>query len=247
MDIFYVLILFAIFLGGLVRTYFGFGEALVSMPLLTLIGLDIHTSISVIGLAGILVASFNIFLDYKSIDYKMLVVLLVGSLVGVPLGIWILHFVNTSLVQLLLGIFLILYGIYAFGIKVFIKNHDVIILKSSIWTGLTGIISGILGSLYNSHGVPVVIYGTMTGLPIKTLSSTIQAHFLLTAILVVIGQGTGNIWTNETLPLFFLACPLLLISVVIGKYCKQRTMNRNFDLWLYLFIVMLGIILISSH
>lgn len=61
MDIISVLILFAIFLGGLVRTYFGFGEALVSMPLLTLIGLDIHTSVSVIGLAGILVASFNIF------------------------------------------------------------------------------------------------------------------------------------------------------------------------------------------
>ncbi|MEB5701892.1 hypothetical protein MWR26_12690, partial [Staphylococcus saprophyticus] len=40
------------------RTYFGFGEALVSMPLLTLIGLDIHTSVSVIGLAGILVRTY---------------------------------------------------------------------------------------------------------------------------------------------------------------------------------------------
>ncbi|PUZ34645.1 sulfite exporter TauE/SafE family protein, partial [Staphylococcus cohnii] len=56
MDLFLVYILISIFLGGLVRTYFGFGEALVSMPLLALIGLNLHTSISLVGLAGLTVA-----------------------------------------------------------------------------------------------------------------------------------------------------------------------------------------------
>lgn len=247
MDIISVLILFAIFLGGLVRTYFGFGEALVSMPLLTLIGLDIHTSVSVIGLAGILVASFNIFLDFKNIEYRLLAALLIGSFLGVPLGIWILNFVNTSVVQWLLGLFLFSYGTYAFLRKVYFKNKTKMILKSKAWAGLTGIISGVLGSLYNSHGVPVVIYITLTGLSVKTLSSTIQAHFLITAILVVIGQGTGDIWTSATLPLFFLACPFLLISVLIGKYCKRHTLDYHFDKWLYLFIAFLGLLLIFAH
>lgn len=247
MDIISILILMAIFCGGLVRTYFGFGETLVSMPLLTLLGLDIHTAISVVGLAGILVASLNVFLDYKSIEYKMLGTLLVGSFIGIPIGIWILHFVNTNIVQLLLGIFLFLYGVYAFLTKVCIRKPSTIILKSKIWSGLTGVISGMLGSIYNSHGVPVVIYGTLTGLPMKTLSSTIQAHFLITAIFVVIGQGVGDIWTSQTLPLFFLACPFLLISVILGKYFKQRTMNQNFNKWLYLFIILLGMTLIFSH
>ena len=70
---------------------------------------------------------------------------------------------------------------------------------------ITSMLTGVLGSLYNSHGVPVVIYSTLTGLSVKTLSSTIQVHFLITAILVVIGQGTGDIWTSTTLPFIFLS------------------------------------------
>ncbi|MFQ3906256.1 hypothetical protein ABLV94_13995 [Staphylococcus sp. Mo2-7] len=51
MDItIFIFILLAIFLGALVRTYFGFGEALISMPLLALIGLDIKTAISLVGI-----------------------------------------------------------------------------------------------------------------------------------------------------------------------------------------------------
>ncbi|MDT3978582.1 hypothetical protein QI204_02840 [Staphylococcus saprophyticus] len=108
---------------------------------------------------------------------------------------------------------------------------------------ITSMLTGVLGSLYNSHGVPVVIYSTLTGLSVKTLSSTIQAHFLLTAIF----EGTGDIWTSATLPLFFLACPFLLISVLIGKYCKRHTLDYHFDKWLYLFIAFLGLLLIFAH
>lgn len=84
-----------------------------------------------------------------------------------------------------------------------------ILLMLIMWfklnTFIASMLTGVLGSLYNSHGVPVVIYSTLTGLSVKTLSRTIQAHFLITVILVVIGQGTGDIWTSATLPLFFLA------------------------------------------
>ncbi|MEY8601017.1 TSUP family transporter [Staphylococcus shinii] len=113
MDIFIILSLLAIFLGGLVRTYFGFGEALISMPLLALIGLETHTTISLVGLAGLFVASLNIFSDYRSIKYSVLFIMLAGSLVGIPIGIWILRYFNTDIVQIMLGGFLIIYGTYA--------------------------------------------------------------------------------------------------------------------------------------
>ncbi|MBA1353146.1 sulfite exporter TauE/SafE family protein [Staphylococcus cohnii] len=244
MDLFLVYILIAIFLGGLVRTYFGFGEALVSMPLLTLIGLNLHTSISLVGLAGLMVASLNIFLDYRNIKIKVLLLMLLGSLLGVPIGILILQHITTSYIQLMLGLFLILYGVYAFGKITFFKNRYNIILKSNIWASLTGMISGILGSLYNSHGVPVVIYGTMSPWHIKDFRSTVQAHFLITAIFVVIGQASGGIWTGQTVSLFLLSIPCLIISVIIGKYLINHTTYHNFEKWIYLFITILGFLLL---
>lgn len=239
----YILILFVIFLGGFARTYFGFGEALVSMPLLALIGLDLHTAISVIGLAGVLVAAFKIFLDFKSIQYQLLIILLVGSAIGVPIGIWILNFANVEYIQIMLGYFLVLYGVYAFSKNVFYKNTQPFILHNKIWGAIAGMISGVLGSLYNSHGVPIVIYATLTRWSVKTLSSTIQAHFLITAIFVVMGQGIGGIWTNQTWFIFSMAVPILICSVIAGKILIKVTSNRSFDTWLYLFIIALGIVL----
>src|SRR5699024_3521813 len=167
MYLFLVYILISIFLGGLVRTYFGFGEALVSMPLLALIGLNLHTSISLVGLAGLTVASLNIFLDYRNIKIKVLILIMLESILGITVGILILQFIATSFIQIMVVVFLILNGIYAFWKITFFKNRYNIILKSNIWPSLTGMISGVLGSLYNSHGVPVVIYGTMAPWHIK--------------------------------------------------------------------------------
>lgn len=240
MDVFIILSLFAIFIGGLVRTYFGFGEALISMPLLALIGLETHTAISVVGLAGLFVASLNIFSDYRNIKYNVLFIMLAGSLVGIPIGIWILRYFNTDIVQMMLGGFLIIYGTYALSRYLFLNNPIRIVLKSNIWSGITGIVSGILGSLYNSHGVPVVIYGTLSNWHIKDFRSTIQAHFFLTAIFVVMGQGFGGIWTEQTIPLFLMSLPCLIMSVLIGKYLSKLTSYYHFEKWLYLFIVILG-------
>lgn len=246
MDVFIIFSLFAVFIGGLVRTYFGFGEALISMPLLALIGLETHTAISVVGLAGLFVASLNIFSDYRNIKYNVLFIMLAGSLVGIPIGVWILRYFNTDIVQMMLGGFLIIYGTYALSRYLLLNNHIRIVLKSSIWSGITGIVSGILGSLYNSHGVPVVIYGTLSRWHIKDFRSTIQAHFFLTAIFVVMGQGFGGIWTEQTIPLFLMSLPCLIMSVLIGKYLSKLTSYNHFEKWLYLFIVILGALILIT-
>lgn len=54
------LVVLAVFIGALMRTMFGFGEAIVSMPLLALLPIPIHTSVSLIGLAGLTVASLTV-------------------------------------------------------------------------------------------------------------------------------------------------------------------------------------------
>ncbi|MFQ3726293.1 sulfite exporter TauE/SafE family protein [Staphylococcus equorum] len=248
MDItIFIFILLAIFLGALVRTYFGFGEALISMPLLALIGLDIKTAISLVGIAGLTVALFNIFSEMKHIKYRTLAVMMTGSLIGIPVGIWILHHFDTGKIQLLLAIFLILYGIYAFIKTVFLTHHSKIKLKSSLWEGLAGLVSGVLGSVYNSHGVPIVIFGTLSQWHIKDFKSTIQAHFLLTAIFVVMGQLLGGIWTSQTIRLFLATLPILVVAVLLGKYLSKKTHHNHFEKWIYIFIVILGILMLSTQ
>lgn len=241
-----ILSLVAIFLGALVRTYFGFGEALISMPLLAIIGLDIHTSISVIGLAGLSVALMNILSDFKGIHYKVLLVMLIGSLFGIPIGIVVLHRFDTGMIQNCLAVFLILYGLYALSKATWLSHLHHLQLKHPIFSGVSGFLSGVLGSIYNSHGVPIVIYATLSPYRIKEFKPTIQAHFLITAVFVIIGQVSGGIWTAQTLPLFFMSLPLLLLAVLLGKYISKRTPHDRFEHWIYIFITLLGIIMLFA-
>src|SRR6185312_538338 len=55
-----VAVVVVVFAGALMRATFGFGEAVVSMPLLALLPMSLHTSISLIGLAGLTVAGLTI-------------------------------------------------------------------------------------------------------------------------------------------------------------------------------------------
>jgi hypothetical protein len=63
-----------------------------------------------------------------------------------------------------------------------------------------------------NHMISINKISTPTGLSVKTLSSTIQVHFLITAILVVIGQGTGDIWTE------LVWCCLMFLQISQLKY-----------------------------
>lgn len=245
-GLFLTYIMIAIFLGALVRSYFSFGEALISMPLLALIGLDINTSISVIGLAGLSVAIFNTVSNFKNIKYKSLLIMLVGSFAGIPTGIYILNNFDTNKIQTVIAITLALYGFYSFFSRILFTRSTKGKLQSSFWGVVAGFISGILGSVYNTHGAPIVIYGTLSKWDLLEFKDTIQAHFIVTSIFVVIGQATGNIWTSHTLPIFLMSVPLLIIATFIGKGLARKTPNNKFEIWVFLLIGLLGVLLFVS-
>lgn len=82
-----LLIVGAIFVGALMRATFGFGEAIVSMPLLAMLPIDLHTAISLLGLAGLTVALFTVVKGWRHIDRSTLVRLAIGTIIGIPVGL----------------------------------------------------------------------------------------------------------------------------------------------------------------
>ena len=153
---------------------------------------------------------------------------------------------DTKKIQDILAVFLIIYGSLKLLKNIFLKNSGDFKLNSPIWSSLAGLISGILGSLYNTHGVPIVIYATLSKWKTKEFQNTVQAHFLFTSIFVVLGQATGNVWTDKTIPIFLINLPFLIIATFIGKTLEKKTSNHNFENWIYFLITILGILLFIS-
>lgn len=240
------LILLAVFIGALSRATFGFGEAVVSMPLLALLSIDLHTSISLIGLVGLTVALFTAISGRRYIDRPALLRLVLGALVGIPIGILLVVKLPETIIMFALGLFLIVYGSYSFLKHVLARQQLQERLKAPFWALPVGFISGVLGSAYNTHGVPVVVYGTLRRWEPNRFRGTLQAHFLISGAFIVVGQALGGLWSKEVFVLYGYSFPVLLLATFLGLYLQRRISNEKFQRYVFLLLVILGIILLMN-
>jgi uncharacterized membrane protein YfcA len=232
------LVVLAVFVGALTRATFGFGEAVVSMPLLALLPVSLHTSASLVGLAGLTVALLSTVRGFRSVDRPALVRLSVGTVLGIPCGVALLLYVPAPVMSTGLGAFLVLYGGYA--LLPTPRTGDV----GTGWAYPTGLLAGALGSAYNFNGVPVVVYGTLRRWPPPVFRGTLQAHFLVSGVLVVGGQALGGVWTSDLPLLFALSLPAIVLATWAGHALHRRIPAHRFDRYVYVLVTVLGLVLV---
>lgn len=232
-------------LGALVRTVFGFGEALVSMPLLALIGFDLQGSTALIGALGLLVALPATIREWRHIDFRAVRRLVLGSLAGVPLGILLIKTVPAAIVLHGLGVFLIVYGSYSLW-RSLTGHQSRPHLQANGYDYVAGLVSGALGSAYNSHGVPVAVYGTIKHWPAKKLRAVLQAHFLCVGVLVVASHLAAGFWTLQTVELLGLLIPGLAITVLFGNWLVARIAPEKAIKLVYAALIVFGGLLLTK-
>lgn len=240
------LVVLAVFIGALSRATFGFGEAVVSMPLLALLSLNLHTAIALIGLVGLTVALFTVVSEWRHVDRPALLRLVLGALAGIPVGILLIAKLPEIIITIVLGVFLVLYGSYSFAKHVISNTTAQAKLQAKFWSFPVGFISGILGSAYNTHGVPVVVYGTLRRWEPKRFRGTLQAHFLITGTFIVVGQALGGLWSKQVFILYGYSLPVVIIATLLGIYIQRRIPNDTFVRYVFLLLTILGAILLFT-
>ncbi|WP_231506191.1 sulfite exporter TauE/SafE family protein [Paenibacillus sp. UNC451MF] len=239
-----VLMVAAVFVGALMRAMFGFGEAIVSMPLLALLPIPLQTSISLIGLAGLTVAIFTVFSGWRHIERSILIRLAAATVIGIPVGIVMLHFTPAAIITAGLGVFLVVYGCYCLIKKNFSWAIERPLLNGQGWVLPFGFASGVLGSAYNFNGVPVVVYGTLRQWNPDRFRGTLQAHFLISGVLVVAGHALGGLWTVDALIFYTYCLPAILGATALGIFINKKIPAAKFEKYLFILIILLGIVMI---
>lgn len=241
-----LLVLCVVFLGSLTRAIFGFGDSVVAMPLLALLPLPLHTSISLIGLMGLTVAIFTVLKGWKKIDRSVLLILSISTLVGIPIGLYLVTAVSQSTVTRILGVFLLFYGVYSL-IKQRFHMELPEKIKSSRWLPVPfGFLAGMLGSAYNMNGIPIVVYGTFRDWDMEVFMGTLQTHFVISSSFIILGQALGGLWSPDLYSLYFLSIPVIFFASKIGLAIQRKISVHRFETLLFLFIVFLGGMLFSS-
>src|SRR5436305_9829040 len=98
-----ILVLAVIFLATLIRSAFGFGEALVAVPLLALL-IPVEVAAPLAALLSITVAAAVVVQDWHKVHVRSAWRLVLATLFGIPLGLWLLTAVAERAVKAILAV-----------------------------------------------------------------------------------------------------------------------------------------------
>src|SRR5690348_10075508 len=93
-----LLVLAVIFLATLIRSAFGFGEALVAVPLLALL-IPVEVAVPLAVLLSITVAAVVVLQDWHKVHVRSAGRLVLATLAGIPLGLLLLTAVEERIVK----------------------------------------------------------------------------------------------------------------------------------------------------
>lgn len=232
--IFFILV---IFVSALIRSIFGFGDALIAMPMLALF-FDLKTATPTVAFSGFFISLIILARHWKKVDFSSIKLLIIFSIIGIPIGILFLKDSHEVLVKTVLAIILIMFSFFKlFGIKG-------LELKSNRTAPFFGIISGILGGAYNTNGPPVIIFGSLKGWSPDEFRVVLQGVFLPTNLFIIIGHGIAGFWTGTVFYYSVISFGVIIIAFLLGRKLNKIIPAEKFTKLVYLFLIIIGILLL---
>jgi hypothetical protein len=226
-----------LFASTLTRSTLGFGDALLAMPLLTLT-VGIKTATPLVAFISTTIAISILFGNWRQADLNAVWRLILSSLLGIPFGIILLKSAPDSFVKTLLGMLLILFGLYN------LMTPRLPTVQRQVFAYVAGFVAGVLGGAYNTSGPPVIIYGALRRWPPERFRATLQGYFT-TSLFIVIGHGLAGLWTPRALTLYGYALPGVIIAILLGGKLNRAIPQGSFDRFVYAALVVMGIFLLD--
>ena len=240
MDLTSLYVLSIVFIATLIRSAFGFGEALVAVPLLAFcIPLGVAAPLAV--LVSITVAAIVVAQDWKKIHLQSTGWLVFSTLFGIPLGLLLLTSSHQRAVKGTLAVIIILFAVYSlFGHKVTGRAPLELQRDHRGWLLASGFLAGVLGGAYGMNGPPLVVYGAMRRWTAPHFRATLQGYFLPASIIGMAGYWLAGLWTPAVTHYYLLSLPVTLLGVFLGRVINHRLHGEAFVKYLYVGLAGIG-------
>jgi uncharacterized membrane protein YfcA len=230
-------VLAVIFVATLIRSAFGFGEALIAVPLLALLmPVEVATPLAV--LVSITVASIVVVQDWHHVQVRSAGWLIFSTLFGFPLGVLVLKMVAEPIVKALLGGVIVAFSAYCL-----LRRSD-FSLKDDRLAWVFGFGAGVLGGAYGMNGPPLVIYGTLRRWSPEHFRATLQGYFLPAGVVGMAGYWLADLWVADVTRYYFVSLPVVLAAILLGRLANRRMNGRSFFVYIHCGLIVVGLVLL---
>ncbi|HEX6837641.1 MAG TPA: sulfite exporter TauE/SafE family protein [Polyangia bacterium] len=226
-----------VFFATIFRTTFGFGEALVAVPLLALV-IPIQVAAPIAVLASIVIAGYIVARDWRHIHLQSAGWLVASTLFGLPVGLLALKTVPEAIMKLVLAAIILAFSGYS------LVRARRLSLADDRFAWLFGFCAGVFGGSYGMNGPPLAIYGSLRGWAPEKFRATLQGYFLPASVLGMCGYGAAGLWTVPMGRLFAWSLPAIALGIVAGRLLNRRLAAERFRRLLHGGLMLVAVVLV---
>jgi uncharacterized protein len=205
------LFLFATFAGAFIAGLSGFAFGLVAASLWLYI-LTPSQSATLIIAFGLLVQGYSVWKLRRALDWRKLWPFVAGAALGVPAGVTLLTWSDPRNVRIAVGIFLVLYSVYA----LFRPALKPLTSGGRIGDATVGFLNGVLGGLTGLAGILVTIWCGLRGWPKDVQRTIFQPVAVAVFAMSGLWLGAKGAITADTLKFFVMGLPFVFAGTWLG-------------------------------
>jgi uncharacterized membrane protein YfcA len=233
-------VLTVIGLATVIRSAFGFGEALVAVPLLALV-IPVEVAAPLAVLVSVTVAGVVLLRDWRQVHASSAGRLIVSTFFGIPIGVLLLTSVAEPVVKAALAAVIITFSAYR------LVGRSRFELKDDRLAWLFGFGAGVLGGAYGMNGPPLVAYGALRRWSPERFRATLQGYFLPASLVGMIGYWLAGLWVPAVTRYYLMSLPVVLAATALGRFLNRRMDGRSFLLYVHVGLLVIGgMLLIQS-
>jgi hypothetical protein len=230
----------AAFVAAIVAGISGFAFALIAAAAWLHVLTPLQTATLITGYAMI-VQGYGAWKMRYATNWARVWPFLVGGAPGVAIGVFVLHWANPTYMRTGIGVFLVLYALYA------LARPSLKPVPGGMPADIgVGFLSGVLGATTGFAGILIVIWCQMRGWPRDAQRGVFQPASVAMLLMCALALGlTGSI-SRDTVRLYLLGLPALAAGTWTGFMLYGRLDDAAFRKIVLVLLLLSGAPLIFS-
>ena len=231
-EIYYVLII--VFIASIIRGFNGFGFSAICISGFSYI----LPAIEIVPIILALEVAISIFMApyiWNKIDWKFVFKILLGILIGSPIGLYLLKHLNPQITHLFVCLLIIFFSI------LLMRGFSNQKINNDYGKFFTGIISGTLNGFTTLGGMPVALFLLITNIQPALIRGSLAALFFLTDIYAFVLSFFSGIVDMVTI---YRVIPLIIIlpfGVFIGNKFFVKSKEETYRKVVFYFLIVISI------
>ena len=199
------------FAAAFVTSLSGFAFAMVAAAI-WLYALPPALASALIAAYALLVQGYAVWKLRRLLDPHRLMPFILGTALGVPLGVAILRWTSPIYLRVGVGLLLILFSLYNLARPKLPQMKQ----AGRVAGGAVGVLNGVIGGATGLAGIVTVIWTSMRGWSRDEQRAIFQPTGVASFLMIIVAFGGIGIITIDTIRMFLLGLPVLAVGTWLG-------------------------------